>query len=158
MRLAGVPPGLFRRMFPRSNSRTNCARCRYRSCRVTKTTISEAVAAAGWPRQAPAARAINSGRVIWKRIPTTACWSCWEPGRPIPAVFRSFRVQRFHFLSNAARAPAVIQGFFQIHAIHRQLLLIKPSHDRFSHLFRTERVLARDQISVGHYFRYHRNQ
>ena len=66
MRLAWRSSGLFRRMFPRSNSRTNCARCRYRSCRVTKTTISEAVAAAGWPRQAPATRAINSGRVIWK--------------------------------------------------------------------------------------------
>lgn len=41
-------------------------RCRYKYCRVTKTTISEAVAAADWPRQAPAMRAINLGRVIWK--------------------------------------------------------------------------------------------
>ena len=53
-------------MFPRSNAKTDCARCRYKYCRVTKTTISEAVAAADWPRQAPAMRAINLGRVILK--------------------------------------------------------------------------------------------
>lgn len=156
MRLAWRASGLFLRMFPRSNSRTNCARCRYKSCRVTKTTISEAVAA-----PTAEARSGNTGYQFrpgdLEEVPQLHVGTAGSQGGQFQAALYLFGVQRFIFIEYPHGAP-VIQGLFQVHPASRQLLLIKSVHDRFSHFFRAERVLARDQVSVSDYFRHHRDQ